>query len=300
MHNHHHHFHDPHDKDSHGENCSAASEKALLIAFSINFIFAIIEFGGGIYTNSISITSDAIHDFGDSLAILFALFVTKLANKGSDQEYSYGYRRFTILGAIVNSIILLTGSTIILITAIPRIFSPEPLLSGGMMILAVLGVIFNYIAFKFIHKGDNLNDRTISLHLIEDIAGWVAVLIGSIIIYFTDFYLIDPVLSILIAIYIAFNVVKNLKQALSITMQSTPKDINLEEIRTNLQTIANVNKAHHMHVWSLDGQYNVMTVHILTSKDLDFVELEKIKVTVREELSKHNVQHCTIELEFNQ
>lgn len=293
---HHHHSHIV-DEDSHGED-SYQNYRAMLVAFALNLAFAIIEMIGGFYTNSMAIISDSIHDLGDSVAIGFAIYMSKISNRGRDEKYSYGYRRFTILGAIINSIILLTGSALILFKSVPRLFNPESVISEGMIVLSVLGIVFNYFAYKLVHKKKNLNDRTISLHLLEDLAGWVAVLVGSVVIYFYGLYIIDPILSILIAIFITYTVIGNLKSALSITMQSKPQNINVEEIRSELEKIKQVKKAHHIHIWSLDGQYNIMTVHIKVPKSCKFDELEDLKSIVRERLSLHNVDHATIELEF--
>lgn len=297
MHQHHHNHSDVTNIDAHGEELNQG-QKAMIIAFILNLSFAVIEFGGGLYTNSMAIVSDAIHDLGDSMAIAFALYMAKISNKGKDEVYSYGYRRFTILGAIVNSIILITGSALILFTSIPRLLSPEAVISEGMLALSVLGVIFNYAAFKLVHRGQNLNDKTISLHLLEDLAGWVAVLIGSIFIYFYGWYIIDPILSILIALFIGYNVIGNLRSALSITMQSTPKDIDIDEISKDLEKLNHIEQAHHIHVWSLDGQFNIMTLHIRLKKAKQFDDLEGIKTKIRKKLSEHKVDHVTIEFEF--
>jgi len=269
------------------------------IAFFLNLFFTIIEFIGGIMTNSMAIISDAIHDLGDTVAIGGSLYFEKYSQKGRDTKYSYGYKRFSPLAALINSIILLLGSAIILYEAIPRLFSPSSVHAEGMFYIAVFGVIVNgFAAYKLSKGSNNLNSKAIMLHLMEDVLGWVAVLIGSIIIFYTELYIIDPIMSILIAVYILINASKNLNQIFKIFLQATPHDTNLEEAIAELKQIPKVIGVHDPHSWTLDGNYNILTLHIEIKNELNQADLINIKSLASEIIENHNFQHYTLELEF--
>jgi cobalt-zinc-cadmium efflux system protein len=194
--NHHHHDHN-------------SSTENIRTAFFLNLFFAIVEFIGGVYTNSLAITSDAIHDLGDSISLGMAWYFQKLSNKKATKIYSYGFKRFSLLGAIINSIILLIGSIFIIIESIPRIITPEHSDAKGMMWFAILGIIVNGAAVLKLRTGTSINERVVSLHMLEDVLGWVAVLVASIIMQFWDIPILDPILSLLIALYILSNIFKN-------------------------------------------------------------------------------------------
>ena len=204
---------------NHGHHHSSENIKT---AFFLNLFFTIIEFIGGIYTNSLAITSDAIHDLGDSISLGMAWYFQNLSNKKPTKTYSYGFKRFSLLGAIINSVILLVGSIFIILEAIPRILSPEHSDAKGMMWFAVLGIIVNGAAVLKLRKGTSINERVVSLHMIEDVLGWVAVLIASIIMQFWDIPILDPILSLLIALFILYNVFKNGRESVRIILQGTP------------------------------------------------------------------------------
>jgi cobalt-zinc-cadmium efflux system protein len=193
-HSHSHHHHHP-----------AEATAALTTAFWLNTAFAILELAGGLYTNSVAITSDALHDFGDSLALGMAYYFQKKSLQKKDQHFSYGYKRFSLLGAFLNSLILIIGSIFILQEAIKRLAHPEQADAKGMIVLAIIGVGVNLAAMLRLRKSGTLNERVVSLHFLEDVLGWIAVLMGSIIMLFTDLPILDPILSILISGYILFN-----------------------------------------------------------------------------------------------
>ena len=282
-HGHHHHHH--------------GDVKNIKTAFFLNIFFTIIEIIGGFYTNSIAILSDALHDLGDSLSLGLAWYFQKLSKKSRDRQFSYGYKRFSLLAAIINSIVLVVGSVFILLEAIPRLLNPIQPDAQGMIILAVLGVLFNGAAVLRLTKGDSMNERVAMLHLLEDVFGWVVVLIGSIIMYFFDLPIIDSILSIGISILILFNVVKNLKQSLQIVLQGIPNDVDEKEILTYLNSLDGIANAHDLHIWSMDGQYNVLTTHLVLEKDISIDKLEILKQQIRDELHKKGIEHTTLEFE---
>ncbi len=269
----------------------------IAFAFWLNFGFTLIEIVGGILTNSVAIVSDALHDLGDSLSLGLAWYFQRLSQRGTDTKYSYGYRRFSVLGALINTTVLTVGSIVIIGRAIPRLLEPEEVHSPGMIGLAVLGVIVNGLAVYRLRNSDSLNQRVVALHLMEDAMGWVAVLVGSVVIYFTDIYWIDPVLSLLITGYILYNAVRNLLASMAIFLQRIPKDVDVEELQAKLNALPGVLDAHDLHVWSLDGRFLVMTLHAQVDADRTMRDLERIKVNIHGEMREAGIHHVTVEFE---
>lgn len=270
--------------------------KNLRLAFFINLAFTVLELFGGLYTNSLAILSDAFHDFGDSVSLGLAWYFQHLSVRGRDHNFTYGYRRFSLLGALVNSLILTAGSIFIIVEAIPRLQAPEVTMSEGMAALAVIGIIVNYLAMRVLQRGHSLNERVVSLHLFEDVLGWVAVLVGAIVIYFTDWYIIDPLLSLLIAGIILFNVIRNLKEAIDIILQKVPKDIDVDLLTDELSEIKSVLDVFDLHVWTLDGERIILSVHLVVAPGLNREDLIEIKNRARERVRAHGIGHSTIEI----
>jgi cobalt-zinc-cadmium efflux system protein len=270
--------------------------KNIKVAFFLNLSFTIIEIIGGLLTNSLAILSDALHDLGDSLSIGLSWYFQNLSEKGRDKKYSYGYKRFSLLGAIINAIVLLIGSAFILTKAIPALFDPNETNAKGMLILAVFGVIVNGAAVLKLKKGTSINEEVISMHLLEDVLGWVAVLIGSLLMMFYDLPWIDPLLSLLIALYIIFNVVKSLRKSFLIILQGTPKGVDAVALEKQILGLPEITEVHDCHIWSMDGEYNVLSMHLKLDKDYSLNEMSGIKTKVKE-LLKKEIQHVTIEFE---
>ncbi len=267
------------------------------VAFFLNLGFTIIEIIGGLLTNSMAILSDALHDFGDSISLGLSWYFQKVSQKHKDKKYSYGYKRFSLVGALVNSVILFVGSIFILSETIPRIINPQTPDALGMIWLAILGVIINGAAVFKLKKGKSINEKVVSLHLVEDVLGWVAVLIGAIVMYFYELPIIDPLLSLGIAFYILFNVFKNLKSVFKIIMQGVPQDTNQKKVKIFLEGLDGVEGIHDLHIWSMDGQYNVLTVHIVTAGSLTMQDLIPLKQQIHEELKNYGINHATLEFE---
>ena len=281
---------------SRGHHHHDHSTENIRTAFFLNLGFAIIEVIGGLLTNSVAILSDALHDFGDSLTLGVSWYFSKVAAKKGDEKYSYGYKRFSLLGAIISSIVLLTGSIFIITEAIPRILNPVQPDTSGMILLGILGVGVNGGAALRLSKGHSINEKVVYLHLLEDVLGWVAVLIGAVVMHFTDLPIIDPILSVLIALFILFNVFKNLKQSFKIILQGTPQDLDLEKIHEEVLSVSEVRSFHDCHTWTMDGEYHVLSIHLIV-KDLDMTTLEKVKKEVKEKLKSVGIDHTTIEFE---
>ena len=282
-HSHHHHHHH--------------SDGNLKVAFFLNLGFTIIEIIGGIYVNSLAILSDALHDAGDSLALGLAWYCERLSQKGQTRHFTYGYKRFSLLGAVINALILVVGSAVIMAHAIPALFSPGEPNAQGMVVLAILGVIVNGAAVFKLRKAGSLNERVVMLHLLEDVFGWLAVLIGSVVMIFWDAPFIDPLLSLMIALLILYNAAKNLYKGVRIIMQSIPEKVSLDRIKTRVTSIEAIAEIHDSHIWSMDGQYNVMTLHVKLNQNLRLTEQFDIKCEIRQILREESVQHATLELE---
>ena len=286
-----------HDHTHHAHHHHHAATGNIAVAFFVNLGFAIVELAGGLWTNSIAILSDAFHDFGDSLSLGLAWYFQKLAKRGKNRAYSYGYKRFSLIGAVVNSIVLVVGSIFILAEALPRLAVPEATHTEGMFLLAIIGVLVNGAAVFRLQRGHSINERVVSLHLLEDVLGWLAILVGAVVMHFCDLPVIDPILSIAIACFVLFNVFRNIRQTLRIILQGTPEDVDLERISTRLQELPGIEDVHDLHAWSMDGEYNVLTLHVTLHEARTMAELAALKATIRGILEKEHVQHATIEFE---
>lgn len=268
------------------------SEKKILIAFLLNLCFSIFEFIGGVFTGSIAIVSDAVHDIGDAISIGFSFFLERKSKMQPDETYTYGYGRYSVVGGFVTTLILLLGSVMVIFNAILRITTPTPINYNGMILFAVIGAVVNIAAAFFTRDGHSFNQKAVNLHMLEDVLGWIIVLIGAIIMRFTNFAFIDPIMSIGVALFILINVVKNLKEVLDIFLEKAPHCINILEIKKDILKINSVTDVHHIHVWSMDGIHNYATMHIVTNADS-----HKIKDKIREKLKEHDIGHATLELE---
>ena len=268
------------------------SEKNILIAFLLTLAFSIFEFAGGIFTGSVAIISDAVHDIGDALSIGFAFFLEKKSKKQPDETYTYGYARYSVLGSVITTLILLFGSALVIYNAVLRIIHPTEINYNGMILFAIVGVCVNLVAAILTRGGNSLNQKAVNLHMLEDVLGWLVVLSGAIVMRFTDFSIIDPLMSIGVAIFIFINAIKNLGEVLSLFLEKTPHCVNIKEIEAHLCEIDGVIGVHHIHVWSMDGQRNYATMHIVTNGDA-----HEMKEKIREELKEHGIAHVTLELE---
>lgn len=268
------------------------TDKNILIAFILNLIFSIFEFIGGTFTNSVAIISDSIHDIADALSIGISYFLEKKSKKKPDKKYTYGYIRYSVIGSIITTVILLVSSILVIYNAVKRIINPVDINYNGMIIFAIFGVLINFLAAYFTKEGDSLNQKSVNLHMLEDVLGWLVVLIGSIIMKFTDISIIDPILSILVALFILINALKNFKAILDLFLEKIPNGINMDEVKKHLLHIPQVTDVHHIHIWSIDGYNNYATMHIVTNDNS-----KEIKELIKKELQKFGINHTTIELE---
>lgn len=268
------------------------TEKNILIAFILNLAFSIFEFVGGTLTGSVAIISDAVHDIGDAASIGISYFLERKSKKEPDEVYTYGYTRFSVIGSLITTVILLCGSVAVIYNAVVRIFNPVEIDYSGMIIFAIIGAAVNLFAAILTKDGHSLNQKAVNLHMLEDVLGWIAVLVGAIIMQFTDLAIIDPIMSICIAVFIFINAIKNLKMIENLFLEKIPSNIKIREIKEHLCKIDGIVDVHHIHVWSIDGYNHYATMHIVTDQ-----ESGMIKEKARKELEEFNVVHVTLELE---
>ncbi len=281
---------------SHGHHSESSN---IALAFWLNFGFALLEIVGGLLTNSVAIIADAIHDLGDSLAIAFAWFASKVATKQPTQRYSYGYRRWSLLSALLSGVILLLGSAWVLSEAIPRLWQPQLPHTGGMFVLALLGIAVNGVAVLRLRGGKTQNEKVLSWHLLEDVLGWVAVLLGAILMYFTGWAWIDPVLCIGFTLFILLNVIKSLQQTLALFLQVSPDPALQQQITAQLSALDFVKSVHHLHLWSLDGERHVLTMHIEIATPSELAQQLVYKQRIAQLLAPFELSHTTVEFEIS-
>lgn len=268
------------------------TKKKILIAFLLNLGFSIFEFFGGIVTGSVAILSDALHDIGDAAGIGLSYFLEKKSKNQPDENYTYGYLRFSVIGGLVTTVILLVGSGLVIYNAVSRLMNPAEINYDGMIIFAVIGAAVNLIAAYFTGHSESVNQRAVNLHMLEDVLGWIVVLIGATVMRFTDIVVIDPIMSIGVAVFILINALKNLKGILDLFLEKIPEGISLAEIKEHISEIQGVEDVHHIHIRSIDGVNNYATMHVVVSGSA-----HTIKDKIRDELREHGIGHATIELE---
>ena len=268
------------------------TDKNILVAFILNLGFAIFEFIGGFVTNSVAIVSDAIHDIGDAMSIGLSYFLEKKSKKKPDEKYTYGYVRYSVIGSLITTLILIIGSIFVVLNAINRIITPVEISYDKMIIFALIGVAVNFLAAYFTKEGDSLNQKSVNLHMLEDVLGWVIVLVGAVVMKFTDIKIIDPILSICVAVFIFKNAISNLQEVLNLFLEKTPKGINIDELKHHLLEIDGVKDIHHIHIRSIDGHSNFATLHAVVNGNN-----KDIKEKIKEELKEHGISHTTIEME---
>ncbi len=268
------------------------TQRNILIAFLLNLGFSIFELLGGIVTGSVAIISDALHDFGDAISIGVSFFLERKSQQKPDASHSYGYSRYSVLGAAITNLILLFGSCVVVYNAVMRIVHPVQLHSDGMILMAVLGAAMNLAAAWFTHGGESLNEKAVNLHMLEDVLGWAIVLIGAVVMRFTDWWFLDPALSLALAVFIGFHALKNLKAVGDVFLEKTPEGIDPEEIIHHLEELPGVESIHHLHIWSTDGYRHSATLHAVVTG-----EYGPAKRAIKEELHEHGITHSTVELE---
>ncbi|PRY06406.1 cobalt-zinc-cadmium efflux system protein [Pontibacter ummariensis] len=290
MGHHHHHHHGPHHYNPATGN--------IRFAFFLNLGFALLELIGGFFVNSMAIMSDALHDFGDAFALGLTYFLQRKSGQEGNENYTYGYKRYSVAGALLTSLILLAGAGFVITEAAQRLLQPtmpEPL---GMLLFAVLGILVNGEAFFRLKGGGNLNQRAVSLHMLEDLLGWLAVLVASIVLLFFELPWLDPLLSLAISVYMLLHAVKSAWAALKVFLQANPLSNRLEEVKGKLLALDTVRDVHQLRVWSLDGEHHVLSAHVVVSEAQKPAAVAALKSGIRNALKPFAITDVTLELEL--
>ena len=272
--------------------------KNLGAAFLLNLTFTVFEIAGGLLTNSVAILSDAVHDAGDSISLGLAWYLHRIASRQSDTNFTYGYRRFSALGALITGVLLVAGLGFVLLNAIRRLVNPEPVHGAGMMGMAVVGIVFNGAAALRLRGGSSINERLASWHLLEDVLGWAAVLVGSVFVLVWNLPIVDPILSILISAFVLWNVGKNLRKVAAVFLQRVPDGFDTAQFVRRVLDLPQVKDVHHTHVWTLDGEHHVLTTHLVVDRAATREAVAGIKCKVTGFLAGEAFDHVTIDVEM--
>lgn len=292
----HHHHHDDHHGHGHGDHHHGVVEN-IRIAFFLNLGFAILELVGGLLTNSMAIMTDALHDLGDAVGLGLAWYLERVSARKTDATFTYGYARFSVLAALINSFILILGAVLLIVETIPRLVNPQPSDAEGMLYLAIVGLAVNGFAAWRLLRGSSLNERVVALHLLEDVLGWAAIIVCAVVMLFWDVPILDPILSCGILVFILLNVSKSLRKAFRIFLQATPPQFDTVEITAALRAIPGVKDIHDLHIWTLDGQFNIASLHAAIGREASLADAEAVKAQIRQQLHQLKIDHATIETE---
>lgn len=268
------------------------SSKNMTIAFLLNFSFAIIEFIFGLLFHSSAVLADAVHDTGDALAIGLSTLFEKISTKKEDREYTLGYKRYSLLGALLTSVILLVGSTLVIVENVPKLFAPERVNYDGMLVLGIVAIVVNTAASRVVSHGHSHNESILSLHFLEDILGWLAVILVSLILRFTDWYFLDPLLSLVIAGFILSKALPKFWENIQIFLDHVPSDVDLGQLYQELAELENVRAITQLNVWTTDGLEKYAMLHIcLENPNL----LAETQIFLRQKLLAYGISKVTIQ-----
>ena len=271
-----------------------SSKFAVWLAFVLNFSFAIIEFiFGGLFGSS-AILADAVHDLGDALAIGISAFLESISNREEDSHYTLGYKRFSLLGAILTAVILITGSSLVILENISKLIEPQPVDHEGMLWLGVIAIAINLTASLIVHKGQTKNESILSLHFLEDTLGWLAVIVVAIILRYTDWYFLDPLLSLLISAFILSKALPRFWSTLKIFLDAVPEGVDIQQVKSDLEQLDHVTSINQLNLWTMDGLEKNAIIHVC----LEHVKhMEVCKEAIRTLLKDWGFQNVTIEVD---
>lgn len=271
-----------------------SSKFAVWLAFVLNFSFAIIEFiFGGLFGSS-AILADAVHDLGDALAIGISAFLESISNREEDSHYTLGYKRFSLLGAILTAVILITGSSLVILENISKLIEPQPVDHEGMLWLGVIAIAINLTASLIVRKGQTKNESILSLHFLEDTLGWLAVIVVAIILRYTDWYFLDPLLSLLISAFILSKALPRFWSTLKIFLDAVPEGVDIQQVKSDLEQLDHVTSINQLNLWTMDGLEKNAIIHVC----LEHVKhMEGCKESIRTLLKDCGFQNVTIEVD---
>lgn len=271
-----------------------SSKFAVWLAFVLNFSFAIIEFiFGGLFGSS-AILADAVHDLGDALAIGISAFLESISNREEDSHYTLGYKRFSLLGAILTAVILITGSSLVILENISKLIEPQPVDHEGMLWLGVIAIAINLTASLIVRKGQTKNESILSLHFLEDTLGWLAVIVVAIILRYTDWYFLDPLLSLLISAFILSKALPRFWSTLKIFLDAVPEGVDIQQVKSDLEQLDHVTSINQLNLWTMDGLEKNAIVHVCLKQG---EHMEVCKEAIRTLLKDCGFQNVTIEVD---
>ena len=267
------------------------------VAFFLNLSYAIVEFiAGGIFGSS-AVLADSVHDLGDAIAIGISAFLETISNREEDRQYTLGYKRFSLLGALVTAVILIIGSILVILENITKLFNPQPVNDEGILWLGVIAVSINVLASLVVRKGKTKNESILSLHFLEDTLGWLAVILMAIILRFTDWYILDPILSLVISIFILTKAIPRFWSALKIFLDVVPEGVETGDLEKDLEALINVKSVNQLSIWSMDGLENNAIIHLCLE---DWEQMIATKNQVRQLLEERGIQNITIEVDASE
>ncbi|HEW5995530.1 TPA: cation diffusion facilitator family transporter [Streptococcus pneumoniae] len=270
---------------------------AVWVAFFLNLTYAIVEFiAGGVFGSS-AVLADSVHDLGDAIAIGISAFLETISNREEDNQYTLGYKRFSLLGALVTAVILVTGSVLVILENVTKILHPQPVNDEGILWLGIIAITINLLASLVVGKGKTKNESILSLHFLEDTLGWVAVILMAIVLRFTDWYILDPLLSLVISFFILTKATPRFWSALKIFLEAVPEGVEAGNLEKDLEALTNVKSVNQLSIWSMDGLENNAIIHICIK---DWEKIMETKEAVRQFLEERGVQNITIEVDSSQ
>ena len=271
-----------------------SSKRAIWLAFFLNLSYALVEFiAGGVFGSS-AVFADSVHDLGDAIAIGISALLETISNREEDRQYTLGYKRFSLLGALVTAVILMIGSVLVILENITKIVHPQPVNDEGILWLGIIAVTINVLASLVVRKGKTKNESILSLHFLEDTLGWLAVILMAIILRFTDWYILDPLLSLVISIFILSKAIPRFWSTLKIFLDAVPEGVDIQQVKSDLEQLEHVASINQLNLWTMDGLEKNAIVHVCL-KEVEQMEL--CKQSIRSKLKDCGFQNITIEVD---
>ena len=274
-----------------------SSKFAVWLAFFLNLSYAIVEFiAGGVFGSS-AVLADSVHDLGDAIAIGVSAFLETISNREEDSRYTLGYKRFSLLGALVTAVILMTGSVFVILENLTKLFHPQPVNVEGILWLGIIAVTINVLASLVVRNGKTKNESILSLHFLEDTLGWVAVILMAIILRFTDWYILDPLLSLVISFFIMSKALPRFWSTLKIFLDAVPEGVDIKKIKSDLEQLDHVASVNQLNLWTMDGLEKNAIIHVCLEQIED---MEASKTAIRHHLKDIGFHNITIEVDSDQ
>ena len=273
-----------------------SSKTSIWLAFFLNLSYAIVEFiAGGIFGSS-AVLADSVHDLGDAIAVGISALLETISNREEDRQYTLGYKRFSLLGAMLTAVILMIGSVLVILENVTKIVHPQPVNEEGILWLGIIAVAINVLASLVVRKGKTKNESILSLHFLEDTLGWLAVILMAIILRYTDWYILDPLLSLVISIFILTKAIPRFWSALKIFLDAVPEGVDIKQVKKDLEQLDHVASVNQLNLWTMDGLEKNAIVHVCLE---EIEHIEYCKESIRNLLKDYGFQNVTIEVDAN-